>query len=61
VPIGGEMHATARLIDKLTFIDGLKNRWPHPDAPLQQRGTTMRDPVDPTPQTSRCEPWNKGN
>src|SRR5260370_21357729 len=38
----------------------LKNRWPHPDAPHQQRSTTMQDPTDATPQASRREPWNKG-
>src|SRR5260370_21316559 len=36
----------------------LKNRWPHPDAPHQQRSTTMQDPTDATPQASRREPWN---
>src|ERR1700719_5287799 len=27
---------------------------------LQQRRTTMRDPMDGSPQTSHREPWNKG-
>jgi hypothetical protein len=26
----------------------------------KQRSTTMQDPTNPTPQTSRREPWNKG-